>query len=127
MLARVHTVAFQGIEVIDVDVQISIGAGMPAFLLVGLPGVLFSILALSIKEPPRQNLLRTREGAVSRLSLSDVLAQATLRWRSVAGICVGFAAQALCNYAQQAWLSTYFVRAHEWSIRQARTASAATP
>ena len=42
-----------------------------------------------------------------------------LRWRSVAGICFGFAAQALCNYAQQAWLPTYFVRVHGWSLRRA--------
>ena len=35
------------------------------------------------------------------------------------GICVGFAAQALCNYAQQAWLPTFFVRVHGWSPRQA--------
>ena len=35
------------------------------------------------------------------------------------GICIGFAAQALCNYAQQAWLPTFFVRVHGWSPRQA--------
>ena len=42
-----------------------------------------------------------------------------MRWRSVAGVCFGFAAQALCNYAQQAWLPTYFVRVHGWSLRKA--------
>jgi len=48
-----------------------------------------------------------------------VVDQVRIRWRSVAGICVGFAAQALCNYAQQAWLPTYFVRVHGFSARQA--------
>ncbi|MDH3239831.1 MAG: YifB family Mg chelatase-like AAA ATPase [Alphaproteobacteria bacterium] len=36
MVARVNTVAFQGIDVIDVDVQVQISAGLPAFSVVGL-------------------------------------------------------------------------------------------
>ena len=37
MVARIQTVAFQGIDVLPVDVQVQIAAGMPAFTLVGLP------------------------------------------------------------------------------------------
>lgn len=37
MLARVQTVAFHGVQVQDVDVQVQISAGMPAFTIVGLP------------------------------------------------------------------------------------------
>ncbi len=37
MVARVRTVAFQGIECVDVDVQVQMGAGLPGFALVGLP------------------------------------------------------------------------------------------
>ena len=37
MVARVSTVAFQGIEVVEVDVQVQMSAGLPAFTLVGLP------------------------------------------------------------------------------------------
>jgi magnesium chelatase family protein len=37
MVARIHTVAFQGIEVLDVDVQVQVTNGLPAFALVGLP------------------------------------------------------------------------------------------
>ena len=37
MVARVKTVAFQGIEVLEVDVQVQMAAGVPAFTLVGLP------------------------------------------------------------------------------------------
>ena len=37
MVARVHTIALQGISVLDVDVQIQISAGLPAFTIVGLP------------------------------------------------------------------------------------------
>ncbi len=37
MVARITTVAFQGIDVQDVNVQVQISAGMPAFTIVGLP------------------------------------------------------------------------------------------
>ncbi len=37
MFARVKTVAFQGIDVLDVDVQVQISSGLPAFNIVGLP------------------------------------------------------------------------------------------
>jgi magnesium chelatase family protein len=37
MIARVNTVAFQGIDVLDVDVQVQIASGLPAFTVVGLP------------------------------------------------------------------------------------------
>ena len=37
MVARIGTVAFQGIDVLDVDVQVQTSAGMPAFTIVGLP------------------------------------------------------------------------------------------
>lgn len=37
MVARVNTVAFQGIDVLNVDVQVQITSGLPAFSVVGLP------------------------------------------------------------------------------------------
>ncbi len=37
MVARVNTVAFQGIDVVGVDVQVQISPGLPAFAVVGLP------------------------------------------------------------------------------------------
>jgi magnesium chelatase family protein len=37
MVARVATVAFRGIEVLPVDVQVQMGAGLPSFAVVGLP------------------------------------------------------------------------------------------
>lgn len=36
MVARVNTVAFQGIDTLDVDVQVQIANGLPAFSVVGL-------------------------------------------------------------------------------------------
>src|SRR3990172_4817503 len=36
MTARINTVTFEGIDVLDVDVQVQIAGGLPAFRLVGL-------------------------------------------------------------------------------------------
>ncbi len=37
MVARISTVAFQGIDVLPVEVQVQIASGLPAFTIVGLP------------------------------------------------------------------------------------------
>ncbi len=37
MVSSVKTVAFQGIEVLEIDVQVQLASGLPAFTLVGLP------------------------------------------------------------------------------------------
>jgi magnesium chelatase family protein len=37
MVARVRTVAFQGTDVLGVDVQVQLAGGLPAFAIVGLP------------------------------------------------------------------------------------------
>jgi magnesium chelatase family protein len=34
MVARVNTVAFQGMDVIDIDVQVQMASGLPAFTIV---------------------------------------------------------------------------------------------
>lgn len=63
MVARISTVAFQGIDVVDVDVQVQIGAGLPAFTLVGLPDkavaesrerVRAALTALGLALPPKR-------------------------------------------------------------------------
>ncbi|MCB9988097.1 MAG: YifB family Mg chelatase-like AAA ATPase [Rhodospirillales bacterium] len=63
MVARINTVAFQGVDVRDVDVQVQISNGMPAFTIVGLPDkavaesrerVRSALHALGISLPPKR-------------------------------------------------------------------------
>ncbi|MEM7650917.1 MAG: YifB family Mg chelatase-like AAA ATPase [Pseudomonadota bacterium] len=63
MVARVNTVAFQGIDVQPVDVQVQISSGLPAFTIVGLPDkavaeskerVRAALHALGIALPPKR-------------------------------------------------------------------------
>ena len=63
MVARVKTVAFQGIEVLDIDVQVQMSGGIVAFTIVGLPDkavaesrerVRASLHALGLGLPPKR-------------------------------------------------------------------------
>jgi MFS family permease len=77
---------------------------------------LATLLVFTIKEPERKNLLG---GKATKLTLTEVIDQIQLRWQSVAGICLAFAFQALCNYSQQAWLPSFFIRVHGWTRQRA--------
>jgi MFS family permease len=94
----------------------AVGSWRLTFIIVGLPGILATLLLLTIKEPVRKDLL---SGRSSHLSIREVVDQVRLRWRSIAGICLALAFQAMSNYAQQSWLPTYFVRVHGWQTKQA--------
>ena len=63
MTARIATVAFAGVEVLDIDVQVQMGSGLPAFTLVGLPDkavaesrerVRAALTALGLALPPKR-------------------------------------------------------------------------
>lgn len=63
MVAHINTVAFQGVNVVDVDVQVQMGAGLPAFTIVGLPDkavgesrerVRAALNALGLSLPPKR-------------------------------------------------------------------------
>src|ERR1700751_1252843 len=63
MVARVRTVAFHGVEVIEVETQVTIVSGLPAFTVVGLPDkavaesrerVRAALAALGLALPPRR-------------------------------------------------------------------------
>lgn len=88
------------------------------FLIVGIPGLLVGLLVYTVREPLRRNLLRRADGQVSHLGAREVFDQMLLRWRSVVGVSVGLSAQAMCNYALQAWGPTFFIRVFGWNLRQ---------
>jgi len=87
------------------------------FLILGLPGLLFALLVFTVKEPIRRNLARTSTG-IAKLTIADTFIEIRSRWQSVLGISVGFALQAACNYGFTAWVPTYFLRVHGWTIGQ---------
>jgi len=105
-------------------VHIDLGFGPIApwrlvFLAVGLPGILFALLLLSVKEPPRRGLQRQEGGgAASPLPLGTALREVAKRWQSALGIAFMVACQALSNYALLFWSPTFFERLHNWPRAQ---------
>lgn len=75
MVARINTVAFQGVDVQNVDVQVQIANGMPAFAIVGLPDkavaeskerVRAALHALGISLPPKRLTVNLAPADISK-------------------------------------------------------------
>jgi len=88
------------------------------FLIVGLPGLLFALLMLTVREPIRRNVRQTVEGASVKLSVGQVLEEAGLRWQSFLGISIGMIFQSSQVYAMVTWVNATFQRVHEWTPGQ---------
>ncbi len=104
MVARVATVAFQGIDVLGVDVQVQIGAGMPGFALVGLPDkavgesrerVRAALGAIGLALPPKRitvnlapaDLLKEGSHFDLPIALGLLTARGVLPVEEIAGYC----------------------------------------
>ena len=88
------------------------------FFMVGLPGVVVALLALTMRVPARL----TAEGATDiGVPLREVLAYVRRNARTIVGLSLGFACSASVNYGIGAWLATFFVRTHGWTIQHAGT------
>lgn len=75
MTARVNTVAFQGIDVLAIDVQVQIASGLPAFVIVGLPNkavgesrdrVRAALNALGLALPPKRIIVNLAPADVQK-------------------------------------------------------------
>jgi len=75
MIARVPTFAFSGIETVPVEVQVQIAAGLPSFLVVGLPDkavgesrerVRAALAGLGLSLPPRRVLINLAPADIAK-------------------------------------------------------------
>ncbi|MFN0124284.1 MAG: spinster family MFS transporter [Blastocatellia bacterium] len=93
------------------------------FFIVGLPGVLFAALMLTIKEPARRGLRMTRgaDGVLrpTGVPLREVIGYVRLNWKTVACHTVGFALLSFSSYGTSAWIPTFFIRNHGWTEARA--------
>ena len=83
------------------------------FYVLGLSGILFSLVLLLIREP-----VRTGAGAQTATPLREVLAYLRRNGQTVLSHNLGFALLGLCAYAAMAWIPTVFIRIHGWSAPQ---------
>jgi len=94
------------------------------FLIVGLPGLVFAMLAFTIREPQRRNLLLSADAKPAEASFKEAFIMMGRRWQSVAGISLGMVFQSTANYAISFWAPSYFLRVHGWTAAEAGKALA---
>jgi MFS family permease len=116
-MARIHTVTLPLLG--------TIASWRVTFLIVGLPGLVFALLAYTIKEPLRRNMLKSAQGDVAKVSFAQSFGQMRIRWQSLGGISLGMVFQSMANYALISWGPTYFSRVHGWTPGQSGKALAA--
>lgn len=83
------------------------------FLILGVAGVLFTLLMFAVKEPARRGA-----GAGVAVPLSEVGRYIRANRRTVLLHNFGFAGLAFAGYGSAAWIPTFFIRTHGWDAGQ---------
>lgn len=110
--------ALARIPKISVPLLGTIASWRITFLIVGLPGLFFALLAFTIREPLRRHMLLSAGGEPVKSSFREAFMQMKQRWQSVLGIPVGMIFQSTCNYALSSWIPVYFPRIHGWTATE---------
>ncbi len=98
-----------------------VGAVAPwqlTFLLLGIPGVLLSLLLACLREPPRSGCLQPA-GQTAAIPLADVLAFMRQRWRLYGLGFAGIALLSILGYGVLTWLVAFLQRSHGMSLPDA--------
>jgi MFS family permease len=89
-------------------------AWQTVFFVVGLPGLVIALLAMTMHEPARSN-------TAPALPLRDVVHYFRANAKTMGLLSFGFACSAAVNYGIAAWLATFFIRTHGWTATEAGT------
>lgn len=87
------------------------------FFIVGLPGLLMTLLLFTIREPLRRGAQAGRAG--NSLPLSEVIAYLRENWQTIACHNLGFALLAFSSYGIGAWVPAFLQRTHAMSAQSA--------
>ena len=89
MVARVRTVAFQGIDTVDIDVQVHIASGLPRFTIVGLPDkavaesrerVRAALASLGLALPPKRLTINLSPADLPRRAAISTCPSPSVYW-----------------------------------------------
>ncbi len=85
------------------------------FIVVGAPGILFFVLVLALREPPRQGVIH---GDATGVPLREAMGWFIQRKRFYLSFYLAMAFLTLYSYSLSAWLPSFFIRTHDWTIMQ---------
>lgn len=87
------------------------------FIAVGLPGIVFSLLALTLREPKRRGLVLERPDgaghAAAAIPYRDVLRFMRTRLPLYVGLIGGMSFHAMLGWASVAWIPEFFIRSFD--------------
>ncbi len=91
------------------------------FFVVGLPGILVALLALTMREPRVASLEAAPVRETAQAPFTEVMGYLRANARTVGALSLGFACSASVNYGVGAWLATFLIRTHAWTAQEAGT------
>ena len=89
-----------------------------AFFAVGLPGLIVAAMMATVREPKRRGLLQHGAGAPQQLPVKEVLRFMAANRRAYAPMFIGLAVQSIMVWGIVAWMPSFFIRTHGWSVTQ---------
>jgi MFS family permease len=106
-----------GSDGVDLPVFGTIRPWQVVFLIVGVPGLLFSLLMLTVREPYRRGLSGRRTGVAgspSSIPIREVLKY--IHSNKATFFChnMSFALLAMAGYGGMSWIPEFFARTHGW-------------
>lgn len=116
--------AVSGVEHTILPIVGEVYAWQVVFFVVGLPGLIVALWALTLKEPIRRGHVRKSVDAdgnekVESVPVKDVVAYMSDNARTLFSHHVGYALCAMMAYGVSAWIPTFFIRTHGWSAGEA--------
>lgn len=101
----------------EVPIFGTIAPWQKVFLYIGIPGMLFAPILMTIKEPYRRGGIKASTGdsdAPAVVPLGEVFAYMWKNKATIATHNLGFALLAFSGYGSAAWIPTMFKRVHGW-------------
>jgi len=109
---------YTGIGAIEVPLLGAVQPWQMTLITVGLPGLLLSLLLVTITEPTRKDVA-TRAGGDTHLPISTVAAFVWERKRTYLSLFLGSSMLAMAGYGSAAWYPEFFVRTYGMSRSEA--------
>ena len=109
--------AVSGSAPVDLPLVGSVAPWRLTFLLVGLPGLLFALWVLTLREPARIGLASTASQTAG-LPVCETMKVIAERRRSILGIAFGLMVQAIALYGFMLWAPVVLQRSHGWAPQQ---------
>ncbi len=100
-------------DMVDIPVLGFVRPWQTVFLVVGIPGLLFSLLMLTVREPFRRGL-RMRGAGVKSVPLGQVLEYIHANKATFFCHNMSFALLAMAGYGGVSWIPAFFIRTHGW-------------